>query len=140
MTEFLFEQACLGGGRARVEKNPEVLEDRVGEKRFPAANGDGCTSIYLFIPYLGANGTPLHTAAGRGAEEVLSFLLDEGLDVNLAASYDESSPLHLASFNGELRCMEILLDRGADMEQKSGEMHQGTPLSWAIVAGNAISR
>lgn len=121
---------------ALLRENPESIRDRIDARRFPPASGKDCTSIYLFCPTMGANATPLHVAASAETPEILDLLLDEGIEVDVRGSYDDATPLHLAAWHGRVQNLEKLLDRGASIDLESGEIHKGSPLSWAIVAGN----
>jgi ankyrin repeat protein len=58
--------------------------------------------------------TGLHLAAYLGVEIVVRLLLDQGADVEVADS-DEETPLHLASSNGQLDMVQLLLDQGANI-------------------------
>lgn len=49
-------------------------------------------------------------------------LLDEGMDVNVAAWGPKSkgvTPLHLAAQGGHLEVMDVLLERGADIDART---------------------
>lgn len=49
-------------------------------------------------------------------------LLDEGMDVNVAARGPKSkgvTPLHLAAQGGHLEVMDVLLERGADIDART---------------------
>jgi ankyrin repeat protein len=72
---------------------------------------------------LGA-GTLLHTAAFHDATEVIDFLLDAGMDVNLDGRGDSGNcPLHSAVSANKPNAVRSLLERGADprIENYRGE-------------------
>ncbi|RMZ47393.1 NACHT and Ankyrin domain protein [Aspergillus flavus] len=54
--------------------------------------------------------TPLHCAAYRGHDEMVSFLLDNGADGN-AVTRNGSTALHLATKYGQRKVMKVLLHR-----------------------------
>ena len=58
--------------------------------------------------------TALHFAADGGHDEVVSFLLDQGADIQ-ARDIDGDAPLVWAVARGHLSTTNLLLDRGADI-------------------------
>lgn len=57
-----------------------------------------------------------------GFLEQVKQLLDEGMDVNVAACGPKSkgvTPLHLAAQGGHLEVMDELLERGADIDART---------------------
>lgn len=61
------------------------------------------------------NHTPLHSAASKGYEKMVEFLLEIPVDVN-ARTFKAQSPLHLAVDGGHENIVKILLKYGADIE------------------------
>ncbi len=59
--------------------------------------------------------TPLHLAAREGHLRVVTFLLEQGVDVNLAPN--RGSPLAVAAEHGRKAMCALLLDKGADIEK-----------------------
>ena len=59
--------------------------------------------------------TPLHQAAVKGREAVVTVLLSFGANVNQAKN-DGFVPLHFAAFNGHEAVVAALLDKGADAD------------------------
>eukprot|EP00904_Undaria_pinnatifida_P004919 jgi/Undpi1/1557/HiC_scaffold_11.g04947.m1 len=57
--------------------------------------------------------TPLHRAAAKGHEEVVSMLVQNGSNVNARDGFFYT-PLHLACVNGTVACVDVLLRSGAD--------------------------
>ena len=83
----------------------------------------------------------LHLAAGLGSAQVVFFLLDNGLvlDIN-AVTICGRSALHIAALCNQYRIVGILLHRNADHEIKN-LTHGATALHWAAFWGytNVIS-
>ncbi|KAK0590920.1 hypothetical protein LWI29_033232 [Acer saccharum] len=78
--------------------------------------------------------TPLHISARKGDLKMVKQLLDEGMDVNVAAWGPKSkgvTPLHLAAQGGHLEVMDELLDRGADIDARTKGACGWTPLHTA---------
>ncbi|MDX5526921.1 MAG: ankyrin repeat domain-containing protein [Wolbachia endosymbiont of Andrena nigroaenea] len=57
--------------------------------------------------------TTLHYAAGEGCLEVVKFLIDEGINVNIINGYG-STALHNAAYRGDLEIIRLLLEKGAN--------------------------
>ncbi|CAI9775644.1 unnamed protein product [Fraxinus pennsylvanica] len=75
--------------------------------------------------------TPLHICARKGDLKQVKRLLDEGMDVNVAAWGPKShgvTPLHLAAKGGHLKVMDELLERGADIDARTKGACGWTPL------------
>ncbi|KAJ4729098.1 Ankyrin repeat family protein [Melia azedarach] len=78
--------------------------------------------------------TPLHISARKGDLKQVKQLLDEGMDVNVAACGPKSkgvTPLHLAAQGGHLEVMDELLERGADIDARTRGACGWTPLHTA---------
>ncbi|KAH9102938.1 hypothetical protein LEN26_015409 [Aphanomyces euteiches] len=58
--------------------------------------------------------TPLLIASIKGDENVVNFLLDEGVDVNLGMTKEGNSPLGMATIHGHIEIVEVLLESGAN--------------------------
>ncbi|QXF95209.1 ankyrin repeat domain protein [Wolbachia phage WO] len=57
--------------------------------------------------------TALHYAAEGGCLEIVRFLIDEGVNVNITNKYG-STALHNAAYYGDLRIIKFLLEKGAN--------------------------
>ncbi len=68
--------------------------------------------------YKGADFTALHAAASGGSEDVINFLLDEGLDINTATP-NGWTPLFIAARDGRTEAAKLLVFRGADMNAQT---------------------
>ncbi|GLT74919.1 hypothetical protein SLA2020_466840 [Shorea laevis] len=78
--------------------------------------------------------TLLHIGSRKGDLKVVKRLLDEGMDVNVAAWGPKSkgvTPLHLAAEGGHLLVMDELLERGADIDARTKGACGWTPLHTA---------
>eukprot|EP01064_Diplonema_japonicum_P026081 TRINITY_DN3749_c0_g2_i1.p1 TRINITY_DN3749_c0_g2~~TRINITY_DN3749_c0_g2_i1.p1 ORF type:complete len:344 (+),score=27.40 TRINITY_DN3749_c0_g2_i1:77-1108(+) len=76
--------------------------------------------------------TPLHCAAKLGNNELCSFLLENGADINSRDNQD-LTPLHYVARRGYCSCAELLLEYGALTEVVSSEGR--TPLQLAKTNG-----
>ncbi len=75
---------------------------------------------------------PLHQAAARGYDEMLTKLINFGAKVN-AYSYfdtDKNTALHWAAFQNKTSCVKILIGNGADQN-----MHGQCKTCLAIIFG-----
>ncbi|XP_071723688.1 phytochrome-interacting ankyrin-repeat protein 1-like [Rutidosis leptorrhynchoides] len=75
--------------------------------------------------------TLLHVVARRGDLKEVRKLLDDGMDVNVAAWGPKSkgiTPLHLAAQGGHLEVMDELLERGANIDARTWGSCGWTPL------------
>ncbi|GMN40723.1 hypothetical protein TIFTF001_009954 [Ficus carica] len=66
--------------------------------------------------------TLLHIGARKGDLKQVKRLLDDGMDVNVAAWGPKSkgvTPLHLAAEGGHLVVMDELLERGANIDART---------------------
>ena len=88
--------------------------------------------------------TPLYRAADYGSQKVVSYLINEGANVNASSEDDGMSPLLRAIAHKEKKIIDDLLDAGADPKQDSrfsGGISEGkgssifagaSPLSYAV--------
>jgi ankyrin repeat protein len=76
----------------------------------------------------------LALAAQLGQIDAVQVLLDAGEDPNRfnpAGTHAHTPPLHQAIAAGHLETVKLLVDRGARLDIKD-QVHDGTPLAWAI--------
>jgi ankyrin repeat protein len=73
--------------------------------------------------------TPIDWAASVGDEAVIELLLQHGVDINQATSYD--TPLHCAVMAGQHQTARFLLSRKANVNASGGCDH--TPLHRAVM-------
>jgi ankyrin repeat protein len=76
--------------------------------------------------------TPLHLAAHRGFEPIVSALLATGADVRAREQASDTTPLHWAAEGGHPRIAGWLLERGADLTAIDG-WYGLPPVGWATV-------
>lgn len=72
-------------------------------------------------------------AAGSNRLTAVRLLLESGFDPNPGDS-TPTTPLHQAAFHGHVEMAELLVDAGARLGTRDAH-HAGTPLQWAMVAG-----
>ncbi|KAF3795909.1 BRCA1-associated RING domain protein 1 [Nymphaea thermarum] len=81
--------------------------------------------------------TLLHVGAHKGDLKEVRRLLEDGIDVNIAAWGPRSlglTPLHLAAQGGHLKVMDELLEHGADIDARTKGACGWTPLHNAAKA------
>lgn len=78
--------------------------------------------------------TPLVWGIEMGNVAIVSMLLQEGADPNLAEKRHGMSPLQVASGSGNVAMVEALLARGANAAHR--DAHQGTALEEAAFGGH----
>lgn len=79
----------------------------------------------------------LALAAQHGHAEIVRLLLDAGEDPNRynpAGNHAHSTPLHQAALAGHDAVVRLLVERGARLDIQD-TIYRGTPLGWAIHAG-----
>jgi ankyrin repeat protein len=79
----------------------------------------------------------LALAAQHGHVEIVRLLLDAGEDPNRynpEGNHSHSTPLHQAVLAGHHSVVQLLVERGARLDIKD-TIYQGTPLGWAMYAG-----
>jgi hypothetical protein len=65
--------------------------------------------------------------------DVVSFLLDQGVDVGTRAPKDGDTALHIAAYNGHGALVQLLLERGAPVNV-TDDVYGTPPLVWAMHA------
>jgi len=65
--------------------------------------------------------------------DVVSFLLDRGVEVGARAQMDGGTALHIAAYRGNSALVQLLLERGAPVNV-SDAVHGTSPLLWALHA------
>ena len=78
----------------------------------------------------GMEGIPMHVAARHGHANILSLLLEHGVDVDERDA--SQTPLHRALLFGKLEAVQFLLDHGADISAR--HVLDWPPLHFAIRA------
>lgn len=78
--------------------------------------------------------SPLHMATGWGQKEIVTWLLQNGADIN-ALNNNGGMPIHVAASQNQPECAEILLQNGADLEALR-ELGGMTPLAIAVLKDN----
>jgi len=76
--------------------------------------------------------TAMHAAASKGHTQILSLLLDHGVDIE-CRDYLGNTALHLTSQSAKLEAGQFLVDRGADIDATN--QYNNTPLMYATNRG-----
>ena len=79
----------------------------------------------------------LALAAQHGQVDIVRLLLDAGEDPNRynpKGNHAHSTPLHQAVLAGHDAVVRVLVERGASLDIED-TLHHGTPLGWAMYAG-----
>ena len=108
---------------------------RIDDTHFPKHPESDAMNILYFT--VGWNTSPLHAAAKANRPDYLEALLDAGMDIETRADYDDCTALHMAAWWDHVEAARFLVERGADIEANTGEIHNTTAASWAIVSGAA---
>jgi ankyrin repeat protein len=77
--------------------------------------------------------TLLHDAVGQNHQDVATYILDKGADVN-AATTDGLTALHMAAQNGNIGIIKLLLERGAKID--AADSKGWTPRDRAVKWGH----
>jgi ankyrin repeat protein len=86
-------------------------------------------------PASGFGETPLHTAAALANLPTVSFLIAEGVDVNISSGAGGDRALHYAAKRNARDVVDALLAAGANPRLKDAD-HEATPSDWARFAGH----
>lgn len=79
------------------------------------------------------DGAAMVMAAWYGRHEVVSLLLDSGVDPGVARGDDGQTALHVAAYQGDVALVERLLQRGAPVDV-TDRVYRTPPLVWALHA------
>lgn len=116
-------------------QGPGALEMRIDETHFPKHPETEAMSILYFT--VGWNTSPLHAAAKANRPDFIRALLAAGMEIETRADYDDCTALHMAAWWDKVEAARCLIEEGADIEVNTGEIHNTTAASWAIVSGSA---
>jgi peptide-methionine (S)-S-oxide reductase len=78
----------------------------------------------------------LVVAAFFGKTDIISFLIDKGVDVNAVPDnffgfHSHASALHQAVYSGSLESVKLLVEAGAKLDA-TDRVYHGTPLGWVM--------
>lgn len=79
--------------------------------------------------------TPLHVAVLQSPMKTISFLVEQGADVN-SRDGNNRVPLHYVSNAGRADVLQFLLQKGSNCNMQSASMK--TPLMYAVTKGDAM--
>ncbi|MGL9779570.1 MAG: ankyrin repeat domain-containing protein [Wolbachia sp.] len=120
------------------DANVEALD---GEDRVPLhyAAGEGSIGVATFLvrsgnanvyDYDSHGKTPLHYAACYDRGDMISFLINEGINVEVTDK-ERKTPLHYAAMEGFLSIVKLLLQHGAVINIK--DLRDKMPLDYALL-------
>lgn len=78
--------------------------------------------------------TPLIFASRYGFKDIVSLLIDKGVDINLKSIINNTTVLMHASIGGHLDIVKMLLDAGANINEK--DKYGNTALTWSLSNGH----
>ena len=126
-------------GRTRLDVN---LVDNEGCTPLHAAAAQGQLESVRTLLRLGGKasmtmvvgkyGTPLHQAVGKGYNDIVTLLLDEGCPVNVTTC-DGLTALHFAAINERVDLVGMLVKRGCDVN--AVDVYGWTPVFYALNLG-----
>lgn len=149
MFDIELEQKEVEAGRAKIAEmlnvnpssKPQGVANDVWEAVFigdlkvvEQAIADG-TDVNARNPQFGE--PMLSTAALMGHTEIMTFLLEKGVDIN-ARNGDGNTALHAAAFLGRADAVELLLEHGVDANVRNndgGSAMDSATLDWEITQG-----
>lgn len=128
--------ACLANGQPNAA---EYLADRGAPLNLAGAAGLGrVDALQRFFTAPASRSTTdladaLSLASAYGRTRAVAFLLDRGVDVNMALTGhgDGHTALHVAAFHAQDEAVDLLLRRGARVDVID-RTWAGTPLMWAL--------
>ena len=120
-------------------KAAEHLIKRGGELTLPAAVGLGWKDDIIHLTSSATESemeVALVVAAFFGKADIISFLIDKGVDLNghpndFYGFHSHASALHQAVYSGSLESVKLLVEAGAKLDARD-RVYQGTPLGWAM--------
>jgi hypothetical protein len=136
---------CLANGRPF---GAELLARRGVHLDLEAAAGVG--RLHVVKSFFAPNGSLVPPASAEqmrngftwacefGQADVVSFLLDRGMDVAARLRHHGQTGLHWAACGGHVETVRVLLKRGAPVDAEDEEWKQ-TPLGWALFGWGSVS-
>jgi len=117
----------------------EHLIKRGGKLTLPAAVGLGWTDDIIRLAKTATASeiqVALVVAAFFGKADIISFLIEKGVDVNgvpddFYGFHSHASALHQAVYSGSLESVKLLVEADAKLEV-TDRVYNGTPLGWAM--------
>jgi len=112
------------------------LGDREAVLRFVKAGTDmGYPAMETLQQRDGVTGdTPLHKAVENNKEDLVKWLLDEGVMPNVKDNHGVT-PLHVAAIKGHIKLVELLLDSDSSIK-KVTDANGDTAVHWASTKGH----
>lgn len=69
-------------------------------------------STYMGVP-------AIHSAIGHGYLKIVTFLIENGADINIACTGTNYTPLHQAILRGNIDIAKLLIEKGADLKKEA---------------------
>lgn len=91
---------------------------------------DAVQAMLLKHPEFLGSHVPIFTAAEQDRADVVAFLLDRGVPIEIE-DQQKQRPLHAASSGNAVRAAQLLIDRGAEIDPHESNWN-ATPLGYAV--------
>lgn len=107
-------------------RNAIKLGDIIGVKKLIGSDTEVLNTITAF-------GTWLHVAAKNGQLEIVQYLIQKGIDIDVKGGTFDASALNLAAGSGYIEIVKYLIEAGAELE---ATLAKRNPLFGAIYGGH----
>jgi len=107
-------------------RNAIKLGDIIGVKKLIGSDTEVLNTITAF-------GTWLHVAAKNGQLEIVQYLIQKGIDIDVKGGTFDASALNLAAGSGYIEIVKYLIEAGAELD---ATLAKRNPLFGAIYGGH----
>ena len=107
-------------------RNAIKLGDIIGVKKLIGSDTEVLNTMTAF-------GTWLHVAAKNGQLEIVQYLIQKGIDIDVKGGTFDASALNLAAGSGYIEIVKYLIEAGAELD---ATLAKRNPLFGAIYGGH----